>query len=37
MRTEIERAVVLLQRGDDESLEQALTLPQIWSEVQSDK
>jgi RNA polymerase sigma-70 factor (ECF subfamily) len=28
MRTEIERAVVLLQRGDDESLEQALTLLQ---------
>jgi RNA polymerase sigma-70 factor (ECF subfamily) len=28
MRTEIERAVVLLQRGDDESLEQALKLLQ---------
>jgi RNA polymerase sigma-70 factor (ECF subfamily) len=28
MRTEIERAVLLLQRGDDESLEQALSLLQ---------
>jgi hypothetical protein len=35
MRSEIERAVLLLQRGDDRALEQALALLQntVFSEV----